>query len=134
MEPRLRRREGDPGEGRGLGQWVAEVVVQDDERPVLRVEEHECPLDQIPVGQVAGRIGADRLVDDLELDLDGTAPSPARLVEAGIDEEAVEPGIEPVRITKSGQVPPGSHQGVLDRVARELRVPQDESRGRVQSG
>jgi hypothetical protein len=46
----------------------------------------------------------------------------------------VEPGIEPVRITKSGQVPPGSHQGVLDRVARELRVPEDEARGRVQAG
>ena len=46
----------------------------------------------------------------------------------------MEPGIEPVRITKSGQVPPGSHEGVLDRVARELRVPQDEARGRVQPG
>ena len=44
----------------------------------------------------------------------------------------MEPGIEPVRITKPGQVPPGSHQRVLDRVARELRVPKDEARGRVQ--
>ena len=48
-------------------------------------------------------------------------------------EESVEPGVEPVRVTKPGQVPPGSKKGVLDRVARELRVPEDEARGRVQA-
>src|SRR4029079_14979236 len=68
------------------------------------------------------------------LDLGWATPTSAGLVEAGVDEKSVEPGIEPVRITKSGQVAPGSHQGVLDRVARELRVHQDEARGRVQSG
>ena len=31
-------------------------------------------------------------------------------VEAGVHGESVEPGIEPVRIAKPGQVPPGSHQ------------------------
>ena len=46
----------------------------------------------------------------------------------------MEPGIEPVRVTQPGQVAPGSHQGVLDRVARELAVPEDEARGRVQPG
>ena len=46
----------------------------------------------------------------------------------------MQPGVEPVRITKSGQIPPGAYQGVLDRVARELRVPKDEARGRVQPG
>ena len=45
----------------------------------------------------------------------------------------MEPGVEPVRVTKPGQVPPGAHQGVLDRVARELAVPEDEARGRVQA-
>ena len=69
-----------------------------------------------------------------DLDLDRPPASPAGLVEAGVDEQAVEPGIEPVRITKPGQVTPGAHQGVLDRVARELGVPEDEARGRVQPG
>ena len=35
---------------------------------------------------------------------------------------------------KPGEVLPGAHQGVLDRVARELAVPEDEARGRVQPG
>ena len=30
------------------------------------------------------------------------------LVEAAVDEEPVQPGVEPVRVTKPGQVPPGS--------------------------
>src|SRR5690349_19208652 len=46
----------------------------------------------------------------------------------------MEPGVEPVRITKTGQVAPGANERVLDRVARELRVPEDEARGRVQPG
>ena len=49
-----------------------------------------------------------------------------------VDEQSVEPGVEPVRVTKPGQVTPGANEGVLDRVARELRVPEDEARGRVQ--
>ena len=44
----------------------------------------------------------------------------------------MQPGIEPVRVTKTGQVAPGADQAVLDRVARELRVPDDEAGGRVQ--
>ena len=46
--------------------------------------------------------------------------------------QTVEPGIEPVRVAQPGQVPPGAHHRLLDRVARELRVPEDESGGRVQ--
>ena len=86
-----------PSHGRGLGQRVAEVVVEDDERAVLRVEADERPLDEVTVGQVAGRVGARGLVDGLDLDLDGAAPSPAGLVEAAVHEESMEPGIEPVR-------------------------------------
>ena len=44
----------------------------------------------------------------------------------------MEPGIEPLRFAQPGQVAPGSHHGLLDSVARELPVPEDESGGRVQ--
>ena len=55
----------------------------------------------------------------------GTAPPPAGLVEAGMDGQPVEPGIEPARVAQSGQVPPGSHQRFLDRVSGEFPVPED---------
>ena len=67
-----------------------------------------------------------------ELDLD-RAPSPAPgEVEAGVDGQAMEPGVEPVRVAETGQVAPGADERLLDRVARELRVPEDEAGGRVQ--
>jgi hypothetical protein len=44
----------------------------------------------------------------------------------------MEPGVEPIRIAQSGQVPPGTDHSLLDRVARELRVPDDQSGRRVQ--
>ena len=50
-----------------------------------------------------------------------------------MDGQSVEPGIEPVRVAQPGKVPPGEHHRLLDRVSRELRVPEDESGGRVQS-
>jgi len=107
--------------------------MQDDEGAMLGIEPIEGSLDEITLREVATRVATRRLIDVEHLDLDGATPTPARLIEAAVDQEAVEPGIEPVRITKSGQVSPGSHQGVLDRVARELRVPKDEARGGVQA-
>ena len=101
----------------------------------LRVEAVQGPLDLVPVRDAADVVGAGLgLVDGVDLDLDGAAPAPARFVEAAVHEESMEPGVEPVRVTKPGQVPPGPHQRVLDRVARELRVPKDEARGRVEAG
>ena len=46
--------------------------------------------------------------------------------------QAAEPGVEPVRVAQPGQVPPGSHHGVLDGVSRELAVPEDQAGGPVQ--
>ena len=108
--------------------------MHDDKCPVLRIEAGEGPLDQVAVREAAGVVAGGRFVDGLELDLDGPSPRAAQLVEAGIHEKAMEPGVEPLGITKSRQVTPGSHQGVLDRIARELAVPEDQARGRVQPG
>ena len=66
------------------------------------------------------------------LHLDRTATSTSCLVEAGVHGQAVQPRLETVRITKAPEIPPGAEQGVLDRVARELRVPDDEAGRRVQ--
>ena len=54
------------------------------------------------------------------------------MIEAGIDGQAMEPGVEPVRVAKAREVAPGADERLLDRIARELRVPEDESGGRVQ--
>jgi hypothetical protein len=66
------------------------------------------------------------------LDLDRPPTSATREVETRIDGKAMEPGIEPVRIAKSRQVSPGANEPLLDRVARELGVPENQAGRRVQ--
>ena len=60
-----------------------------------------------------------------------TSPS-ASLVDAGVDDESTEPGIEPIGFPKLREIPPGSDQALLDRVACELRVAEDEPRRLIQ--
>ena len=71
-------------------------------------------------------------MDDGELDLDRPPSTAARLVDAGIDGESVQPGVEPVGIPKLREVPPGPDQPLLDRVACELGVAEDEAGRLVQ--
>ena len=67
-----------------------------------------------------------------ELDLDRPSPSTSQDVDAGTDDETAEPGFEAIRIAKRRQVPPGAKEALLDRVSRELVVPEDQSGRRVQ--
>ena len=68
-----------------------------------------------------------------ELDLEDPTPSSPGEIETRIHDESVQPGIEPVRVAKPAQVRPCPDRRLLDRVARELGVPEDQSGGRVQS-
>ena len=67
-----------------------------------------------------------------ELDLDRPPSPAARLVDAGVDDESMQPGVEPIGIAKLREIPPGSDQPLLDRVACELGVPEDEAGRLVQ--
>jgi hypothetical protein len=71
-------------------------------------------------------------MERIELDLDHTSFPVAGEVETGIHGEAVEPRIEPVEISKLPEIPPGADQSLLDRVACELGVSEDEASGLVQ--
>ena len=50
-----------------------------------------------------------------------------------MDDELAQPGVELVRVAKRRQVPPGADEAVLDGVARELRVAEDQPGGCVES-
>ena len=67
-----------------------------------------------------------------ELDLVGAPSATPDEVEARVDEQAVDPGIEPLRIAERRQVAPSPDQCLLDRVSRELVVPEDQPGCRVQ--
>src|SRR6476659_5947168 len=50
-----------------------------------------------------------------------------------MDDELTQPGVEPVRVAQRWQVAPGADEAVLDRVARKLRVAEDQAGGCVES-
>ena len=56
------------------------------------------------------------------------SPGAAVVLVAVVDEESGQPGLEPIRIAEAGQLTPGDHQRVLDRVLGSFVVSQDPSR------
>ena len=44
------------------------------------------------------------------------APDPARLIDAGADQQPMEPGVEAIGVAERGQVTPGPDERVLDGV------------------
>src|SRR3954469_14922618 len=132
MKAGLDRSERDREGRRDVGQRQPDEVVQDDDRPALLVELGEDDVDELPIGVSNRAVRQGRLMKRRELDLDHPAAPLASQVETGIDGEAIEPGIEPSGISKLPEIAPGSDQPVLDRVACELRVPEDEESSLVQ--
>ena len=120
---------GIPGR-RDLGQRHPQEVVERHDRAMVGIEAPER-LRRAARGRRRAAVGAEG-TNGGELDLDRrAAPAPGD-VETGVDGQSVEPGVEPVGISQPRQVPPGRIERVLDRVARELRVPEDQAGRRVQ--
>ena len=126
-EPRLRGALRDADGARRLAERQAVVVVEDDERPLLRVEPAECPLQRVAVGEARRRVGRRGVVDVDEDDLDRAPPDATELVHAGVDEEPPQPRVEPVRVAEPGQVAPRAGERLLDGVLRPLGVARDEA-------
>ena len=106
--------------------------MQDDEGPLLGLEPVEAAFELVAVNQHRRVVADGRHVDRSKLDVDAMTPEPARLIDAGADEQPVEPGVESIGGPQRGQVPPGTHERLLDGVLGLVGVTQDEPGGRVQ--
>ena len=132
MEARFRRAEWDAQGARGLGQRHPQEEVQDDDGSPCRVEPTEGVVDELALDDSQGGIRNRRTVDRLQLDLDGSRTPAAQAIDAGSNEESMEPSVEPIRVAQSGQVSPCPNERFLDRVAGKLPIPEDQARGCVQ--
>jgi len=132
MEAGLDRPDGDAERCCRLRQRQREEEAKDDHGTLLGLELGQRMIEEVAIRERRRRVADGRMVEGGELHLDDPAASAPHLVEAGIHGESVEPGPEPVRVAQPGQVPPGSDHRILDGVARELRVPEDEPGSRVQ--
>ena len=106
--------------------------MKDDDGALFRVQARERQVEEFAVGDERCDVGHRRSVDRQEFDLHRSSASTSQDVDAGTDDETSEPALEAIRIAKRGQVPPGSDETLLDRVSRELVVPEDQSGSRIQ--
>ena len=106
--------------------------MEDHERAPGRFEVAQRALHDLPIHDVAVHVADSRPARDGKLDLCRPASPPTHDVDAGPNEQSMEPGIEPVGVAQPRQVSPRGHQGVLDRVPRELAVSEDQSGRGVQ--
>ena len=83
-------------------------MVKDDERPRLGFETAEAALELVAVGHLRRGVVDGRGIDRIQDHVEPLAPEPPRLVDASVDEQSVEPGLEAVGAAKRGQVTPGT--------------------------
>ena len=106
--------------------------MEDHDRPQVRFQQTERVIELVTIGVQDGPIRDGDIGEGSELHLAHASATMPGSVEAGVDGQSVQPGIEPVRVAQPGQVPPRSDHRLLDGIARELCVPEDEPSGRVQ--
>jgi hypothetical protein len=68
-----------------------------------------------------------------DVDVEVTAPNAPDLIDAGIHQQPMQPGVEPIRVAQRGQITPGTNKRVLDGVRRAIRIPEHEPGGRVEA-
>src|SRR5687767_9600759 len=104
-----------------LDQGQPEVVVQDEDSPLVERDMSEGALDLVSVRELAARIGGRGTAEIEHSNAGGALPSASRLGIAGVDQDPVDPGVEALAIPEVWQLSPGGHEGVLQR-SEERRV------------
>ena len=132
MEAGLDGPDRDVERRRHVGQRHPQVVVQDDDGAPLRIEPAERVVEQLAGSHQPGMVADGGSAIGVSSTSIAAAPTSADSLEAGVHGQAVEPGVETVRIAQPGQVAPGSEEGLLHDVARELAISEDESGRPVQ--
>ena len=100
--------------------------MQDDDESLVGIEMPEPARDLIAVCSGHDVVARMWSIEPGQLDLDRSPAGPPQLVVTGMDEQAVEPGIEPFGVTQAGEIPPGTDQGFLDGVLGPLGITEDE--------
>jgi hypothetical protein len=113
---------------RDLDRIEPQVVAQDQDGALIGLQAAEAAIELVTVEDTLCLVGPDRCVDRQGPNVCIVSPGAAVVLVAVVDEESGQPGLEPIRIAEAGQLTPGDHQRVLDRVLGSFVVSQDPSR------
>src|SRR6185503_18167198 len=119
----------DPG---NLRQVEARKVPQHEDRALLWVEALEAALQLVAIGDRQKLVGPAGQIGRQDPKVGDEAALTRRLANAGTNDEAVKPRVEPIRIAESGQVTPSDHQRVLDGILGSVDIAEDPLRERVE--
>ena len=94
VQSRSGRARGDLQHLGDLHERQPEVVVQDEDRPLVDREPAERPLQFVAVGDGGAAVRGRRPIDGQDPDVRRPLASPLRFVVAGVDEDAMDPRFE----------------------------------------
>src|SRR3990172_1363815 len=104
--------------------------MEDEDRALLRRQPPEASLELVALDDREVGVGALRLVEREDSNVVCPATATSSLPIAGVDEEAVQPGVEPIDDPKRRQLSPGEHESLLNGVLRQPEIAQDPIRDR----
>ena len=109
-----------------ISAWgVAREVVQREHDALVGRQAPEPAFELVPVGDREVFVGRGPVRRSAAPGGWPRAPFPARLADADVDQEPLEPRVEPVRIAECPQVTPGDHQRILEGILGPIDVAED---------
>ena len=133
MQPRLHRAEWHAELLGDLDQGQSHVVMEDEDCSLLGRQSPEAALELVAIGNRQELVVCRRPVDRQDSDAHRPAAIPARLPITGVDEQAMEPRVEPVSVPQRWQLSPGEYQGLLDGIFGKAAIAKDPIRDREES-
>jgi hypothetical protein len=108
-------------------------VGQHERSALLNGQLKKRALQLIAIEELAESILDGRLVDREDRDLERPPSAAPDLVVTGVDEKAVQPGLEPIGFPKPAKIAPRPDECVLNGILRGIPVAKDSPRDRVQA-
>ena len=125
MESRASRPLRNAEELGDFGRRQPEIVAKDEDRSLIRRQPPETTIQLVPISDGEQLVASDRAVGRKDLEDGGPALRFASFRVAGVDEQAMQPGVEPIRIAEPRQLAPGDHQRLLNGVLGSSDVSED---------
>ena len=108
-----------------LGRFVSDVMAEHEDRALFRGEPSEGAIELVTIGDAEHVVRRPRRVHREHANLGEPASLTAGVRDADVREDAMDPGVESVRIAEIRQVSPGDHQRVLQGILGPIDFPKD---------
>jgi len=125
MKPGPRGPDGNPEGRRDLRQRIPKVVMEHDDRALLRRQAAEGAIECVTVRDGVRRVGIGGRFETNDLDPGCESPRRSSFRVTRMNDEPVEPGIEASGVAERGQVAPSADERLLGRILGAVVIAQN---------